>query len=386
MKCKNCKRVIDDDSIFCKWCGERQIRERKKKDEIKVPSPTQLPSGMWRIQLRQEKQSITEKTPELCTAKAIAIRAGFLEVKKQSVEKGLTLRTAIDRYIDRRQNSLSPTTIRAYRIVQKNRFQSVADLTLHNGIDWQKVCDNEAPLCKYKTLKNAWLFVGSVLRENGLDVPKVKLPQQEIHERKWLDPDQILTFCDACRGSRIETESLLALMSLRRSELLALRWKDVDLPHHCFTINQVLVPNEHNKYVIKNSAKSKTSARTVPILIPRLEELLVKPADAAHDDLISHTAPNSLIRSINRICADAGLPEVGVHGLRHSFASLAYHLGYREEECMRIGGWSDYTVMHDVYTHLYQKDIEAKQDKMYQFYENRGKEKSADPDETSAPS
>ncbi len=53
---------------------------------------------------------------------------------------------------------------------------------------------------------------------------------------------------------------------------------------------------------------------------------------------------------------------------------------------MRIGGWSDYTVMHDVYTHLYQKDIEAKQNKMYQFYENRGKEKSADPDETSVPS
>ena len=30
MVCKNCKREIDDDSIFCKWCGERQIRERKK--------------------------------------------------------------------------------------------------------------------------------------------------------------------------------------------------------------------------------------------------------------------------------------------------------------------------------------------------------------------
>lgn len=358
----------------------------KRRTRSKSPPPRSFPPVCGASSFVRKSSPPRKRHRELCTAKAIAIRAGFLEVKKQSVEKGLTLRTAIDRYIDRRQNSLSPTTIRAYRIVQKNRFQSVADLTLHNGIDWQKVCDNEAPLCKYKTLKNAWLFVGSVLRESGLDVPKVKLPQQEIHERKWLDPDQILTFCDACRGNRIETESLLALMSLRRSELLALRWKDVDLPHHCFTINQVLVPNEHNQYVIKNSAKSKTSARTVPILIPRLEELLVKPADAAPDDLISHTAPNSLIRSINRICADAGLPEVGVHGLRHSFASLAYHLGYREEECMRIGGWSDYTVMHDVYTHLYQKDIEAKQDKMYQFYENRGKEKSADPDETSAPS
>lgn len=34
MVCKNFKREIDDDSIFCKWCGERQIRERKKKGDI----------------------------------------------------------------------------------------------------------------------------------------------------------------------------------------------------------------------------------------------------------------------------------------------------------------------------------------------------------------
>lgn len=36
MVCKNCKRAIDADSIYCKWCGERQIRERKKKGEVKV--------------------------------------------------------------------------------------------------------------------------------------------------------------------------------------------------------------------------------------------------------------------------------------------------------------------------------------------------------------
>lgn len=81
MKCKNCKRVIDDDSIFCKWCGERQIRERKKKDEIKVPSPRQLKSGKWNIELRAEGQSITEDTAALCEAKARAIRAGFWKPK-----------------------------------------------------------------------------------------------------------------------------------------------------------------------------------------------------------------------------------------------------------------------------------------------------------------
>lgn len=51
MVCKNCKRAIDDDSIFCKWCGERQIRERKKKGEVKVPKPRQLADGRWFAQV-----------------------------------------------------------------------------------------------------------------------------------------------------------------------------------------------------------------------------------------------------------------------------------------------------------------------------------------------
>ena len=57
MKCKSCSRSIDNDSIYCKWCGAKQLRERKKKDVIKVPKPRQLKSGSWNIQLREEGQS-----------------------------------------------------------------------------------------------------------------------------------------------------------------------------------------------------------------------------------------------------------------------------------------------------------------------------------------
>lgn len=51
MVCKNCKRDIDDDNIFCKWCGEKQIRERRKKGEVKVPKPRQLADGRWFAQV-----------------------------------------------------------------------------------------------------------------------------------------------------------------------------------------------------------------------------------------------------------------------------------------------------------------------------------------------
>ena len=368
MKCRNkgCGREIDDDSIYCKWCGEKQIRQRKKKDEISVPKPLQLPSGSWRIVLRAEGESVTEPTPELCIARAKAIRAGFLERRK--AVPGGTLSEAVDRYIQRRENTLSPTTIRAYRIIQKNRFKDAMAKGLKTPIDWQQTVSDEAKLCGGKTLKNAWLFVASVLRENNIEVPKVKLPQQKQAERKWLDPDQIVVFCQACRGKSVEREALLALMSLRRSELLGLKWSDVDLEHDCIHVHSSLTPDENNKFILKDTTKSKTSTRDVPILIPRLRELLVEPG--APDELISTEAPNGLWRKINAICTEADLPAVGIHGLRHSFASLAYHLGYKEEECMRIGGWSDFRVMHEIYTHLAAKDLQTKADAMYKFYED----------------
>ena len=82
------------------------------------------------------------------------------------------------------------------------------------------------------------------------------------------------------------------------------------------------------------------------------------------------THPNSAYKQINKICRETGLPEIGVHGLRHSFASLAYHLGMTELEAMAIGGWSDYQTMREIYTHLSKSDLKNAENKMSAFYKN----------------
>ena len=94
MKCRICKRDIPDNSIFCCWCGEKQLRERKKKDEIKVPKPRQLKSGKWNIELKAEGWSTTEDTPEECIIKAKAIRAGFLEFESSVIPPAPAIDTA----------------------------------------------------------------------------------------------------------------------------------------------------------------------------------------------------------------------------------------------------------------------------------------------------
>ena len=39
MKCCNCSREIPENSLYCNWCGKKQLREKEKK--LKIPAPRQ---------------------------------------------------------------------------------------------------------------------------------------------------------------------------------------------------------------------------------------------------------------------------------------------------------------------------------------------------------
>ena len=334
---------------------------------MKIPKAQKMSSGNWFIRMRLGGQEITVTRP---TEKE-AIRAAELLKAEHRNGKRLeaagekpTLRVAIDRYIEARSNVLSPATIRGYRIIQRNRFQDIMDSKITGIYSWQSVVNHESRLCSAKTLKNAFLFITSVLKENGVDPGRVQLPQVTITPREFLDPDQIRIFLEAVEGKDCEMAALLALHSLRRSELLALDKSSVDLKANTITVKGAVVPDENNHYIKKKTNKNTTSARVVPIMIPRLAELV---QSAPAGQLVTSYA-NNVGRSINYVCKSAGLPEVGAHGLRHSFASLAYHLGLSEKETMEIGGWADHNTMHKIYTHVGEKDRLAAAQKMSSFY------------------
>ena len=364
MKCKFCKNEIPAGSIFCNWCGERQIKERKRKDQIKVPRPRQLPSGNWNIQLREEGQSITEPTKDLCIAKAKAIRAGFLDAKK--ILPKMTVGKAIDNLLEAKSDVISPSTLRGYYTIRNNRFQSVMDCDIADKINWQSEINKEAALVSPKTLKSSWALVSAAISAQGVEIPDVQLPQVPKANTAWLDYKQILIFCDAVKGKPCELAALLALHSLRRSEIMAITGKQIDLVHETITVSGSVVFGSDNKLIRKSTNKNKSSQRIIPFLIPRIRDLLL---DCGNGPLFSCN-PNTLWAQINRVCVDANLPLVGVHGLRRSFASLAYHLGWSERETMLIGGWSDYKTMHDLYIKIASADKTKAVKSMNRFYKN----------------
>lgn len=369
MKCKNCKRTIDDDSIFCKWCGEKQIKDRRKKEDIRVPTPRQLKSGKWNIELRAEGQSITEDTAALCKAKAKAIRAGFLEEKRMASTK-LTLRQAIDSLLDEYGEALSASTVRGYEIIKKHRFPEKIDMPLRNTSGWQAVIDNARKTYSAKTIRNSWGLVVEVMHKNRVEVPEVILPQTQDNELPWLTYEEILKFTDAISGQKWESDALFALHSLRLSEVYALTWDHIDLKKRIITVSGAVVLDKDNTLIKKKENKNKSSQRKIRIMIPALYDRLCQLQAAGKPPLGS--TPNSLTGCINNVCRKNGLPECGTHGLRRSFASLGFHVGLSELEVQEIGGWHDHNTVHKIYLKLAAADRLSAQNKMERFYINRG--------------
>ena len=106
--------------------------------------------------------------------------------------------------------------------------------------------------------------------------------------------------------------------------------------------------------------------------------MLPEAITAAGDGALVQGSLNTLYVQINRVCGAAGLPRVGVHGLRRSFASLAYHLRWSELETMRVGGWSDFNTMRKIYTKLAERDKSAAAQKMEQFYSAEEQDEEAE--------
>ena len=367
MKCRKCKAELPDELHFtyCGYCGEKLLRDRKKKDEIKIPTPRKR-GQKWYVDLRREGVTVIENTEAEAKAKAVAIRAGFVDVKKRP--SAVTLEKAIDNYIEVRSNVLSPSTLVGYKSVKKNRFKSVMQCPVADIKDWQEVINAEAAICSPKTVKNAWGLIRPAIEAAGVDLPKVKLPQLVPKEPVFLTPEQISVFVTAVKGTPVEIPALLGLHSLRRSEIAALDWANIDLRKRIIKVSGAVVPGENWALVEKPTNKNSASTRTVPIMIPELYDALKAVPDKSGKVVTCYIS--TIYDWVNKVCDENNLPRLGVHGLRHSFASLAYHVRMSEQAAMQIGGWSDYATMRKIYTHLSTQDINAAANSMSKFYDN----------------
>lgn len=340
-----------------------------KKKELAIPKITER-AGSFTTQIMVDgvRHRITKDTYEECAAAAAAIKYGAMEAAKREQKGIIRLEDAINAYIDARRGSVSPATIYGYEGYQKNTFQSMMMVNIRTTTDeqWQAAVKRESVGRSPKYIANAWGMIASAIEEATGNRPKARLPAKEHNQRPFLDPDQVLRFVEAIKGDSIEIAALLALSSLRRSEIKALRWSSIDFEKNAITVAGAAVYAGPSQGIVqKKQNKTSKSRRIVPMIPPLREALL---AAERKSDLVITCNGSYMYQRINKICEREGLPKVGVHGLRHSFASLAYHLQIPQKITQEIGGWSDDGVMNRIYTHLAQKDIAARSKDFSNFF------------------
>lgn len=326
----------------------------KKKSTIKLPKARQLPSGNWFVQLRLEGKSIsiTEPTEREAVARALAIKDGIIKFQKVPMADR-TLTQVIDLWLADNEHRLSPATIRGYATCQKNGFKTlmpmkcgkITDKVIASAINIE--CRNYSA----KTVVNRWRFIAQVLEWAVGERFEPSLPQVVVEPSEFLDQEQLDTFLKAIKGQKVEITALLAISSLRRSEIAALDWDrgDIDLKNRWIHVRGAVVPDKEHHMIAKETNKNSASRRDVPIIDPLYEALN---AVENKKGRVVPQHPATMLTRINKACKAAGVPEVGCHGLRHSFASLCHILNVPPQVAMEIGGWSDRATMDRIYTHV----------------------------------
>lgn len=347
------------------------MAKQKKAPNIRIPKIKILPSGAAHVRVMIDGRtiSITKDSEEECIAEYIALKYGAKEAAERSRKKEVPLSEALQKYIDKRKekDKTSPATIKGYESYKKNRLQSMMGANVYDTTDqqWQAAVDRDFRKLSDKYAKNVWTFFASAIEEETGRRPKIDLDPPEKAERPFLEPEEVLIFVEAMKGRTAEIAALLELSSLRISEVLDVRGTDIDFANNRVRVHGAAVYGPDGKLVHKDRNKTKASTRYVPLIPPLREALKGKNLT---DDYLVKMRVSGIYKQINRVCAANNLPQVGNHGLRHSFASLAYHLGIPEKIAMEIGGWEDSKVMHDIYTHLAKKDIAKRSQEFSDFF------------------
>ena len=145
--------------------------------------------------------------------------------------------------------------------------------------------------------------------------------------------------------SAVTAIRLLMLTGCRLNEIQTLRWEDVDLE-----AGELRLPD------------SKTGARMVPLSRAAASVLCALPRDADNPWVIVGRKPGAHLTDLQhpwrRIRARAGLDDVRIHDLRHSFASRALALG---ESLPMIGKLLGHTQVQTTarYAHLANESVKA---------------------------
>ena len=217
----------------------------------------------------------------------------------------------------------------------------------------------------HKALKTA-VKLGMIARNpaESLDVPKIKR-----HDIQIMNESDIHIFLEYARDTSYHTLFYTALFTgMRRSELLALRWSDIDLLLGQISVNHTLHRLDNREVIIRQpkTARGKRTIALSPSTIEVLREHRTQQAELkkslgvtlAEDDFVfcqpdgSPLLPDSITQAWRRLAHRTGLNGIRLHDARHTHASLMLKQGIHPKIVQERLGHASIQITLDTYSHV----------------------------------
>ena len=197
----------------------------------------------------------------------------------------------------------------------------------------------------------------------------IRSPSVERDEVKPWSPAEASQFLTAAVRHRLHALFAVGVaLGLRKGELLALRWSDVDLEAGVIYVRQN-VQRLPDVGLVYGRPKSSRSRRTVPLPATSVKVLRVHRARQAAEALALGSAwpdaalvftstvgtviePRNLTRLFDQLTEKAGVRRIRFHDLRHTCASLLLAPGVPPRVVMDVLGHSQIAITMDLYAHV----------------------------------
>jgi integrase len=218
----------------------------------------------------------------------------------------------------------------------------------------------------HRALKSA-VNQGKIARNpaDAVDIPKVKR-----RDMQTMDETDLHIFLEYARSTPYYALFYMDLFTgMRRSELLALRWCDLDLLLCQASITRTL-HQLHNREIIIGQPKTAKGRRLIalsPSTVAVLREYQAKQKEQRQtlgipplqeDDLVfSHPdgkplLPDSITQAWRRLARQAGLRGIRLHDARHTHASFMLKAGTHPKIVQERLGHASIQVTLDTYSHV----------------------------------
>jgi integrase len=183
-------------------------------------------------------------------------------------------------------------------------------------------------------------------------------------ERRPFTADEQRRILQAARSDRLYVMVVLAhATGLRQSELLGVRWTDVDLDAGILRFT-----TQYGRDGILREPKTAAGLRVLPLPRPTTEILRAhreqqkrERATATHWEdwgLVIATRTGRPVnhanarRSWNRIVRSAGVDHRGIHHMRHAYVTMLAEHGVHERVAQQLAGHADARMTREIYTHV----------------------------------